>query len=70
MFKTPTRPPPIRRATLRLHGETIAHLTLRQLHEVVGGLRDTELQCTSMATYCPVSQVGLCDPKSDACQIG
>jgi hypothetical protein len=74
MFKTPRRPHAIQRAKLRLHGETIAHLTIRQLHAVVGGERDTMKQCTdscaSCEEVCPVSQAGACDPKSVVCPAG
>ena len=61
-----------RRAKLQLHGETIALLTDRQLHAVVGGYRDTLVECTVMSLRddCPVSAVSHCDVKSDDCPKG
>jgi len=74
MLKTLTQSQALRRSKLRLRGETIAHLTSRQLHAVVGGGQDTLLACSvgcpSADDYCPVSQVGPCDPKSVICPIG
>ncbi len=73
MLKTLKRPHAIRRATLRLHGETIAHLTSRQLHAVVGGVYDTMLECTITCASlddCPISQNGPCDHKTIDCSAG
>jgi|GEM_PF-3062370 len=73
MLKTSKRTSAIRRATLRLHGETIAHLTRHQLHAVVGGER-TVVECTvgceSWGDDCPMSQGGPCDPKTGPCPVG